>query len=153
MPGAVIHPPGGGQGYDWSADHTVVKVSAQDSRGAFTLMEDNLKAGFKLGLHLHRTHAETFYILQGPIWFFVADRWIAAETGSTIHIPPGVPHAAEQAKGVAGRMLMIYQPAGFDRFLAEMAAMSEADFADPAVMAALNDRHDLVPLGDPPLRP
>jgi len=38
-------PPGGGQGYDWSRDHTFVKVSTVDSAGAFALMEDNLKLG------------------------------------------------------------------------------------------------------------
>jgi quercetin dioxygenase-like cupin family protein len=150
MTSAIVHPPGGGKGYDWFAAHTVVEVSAADSGGAFTLMEDNLKANFRLGPHLHREHAETFYILSGPIWFYLEDRWIAAETGTTIHIPPGVPHAAEGGEG--GRMLMIYQPAGFDLFLAEMARMTDADVADEARMADLNARFDLVPLGDAPSR-
>jgi hypothetical protein len=55
-------PPGGGTNYDWTKDHTFVKVSAADTGGAYTLMEDNLKREFSLGLHLHRQHAETFYI-------------------------------------------------------------------------------------------
>lgn len=148
---AIVHPPGGGQGYDWSADHTVVKVSAEASGGAFTLMEDNLKAGFRLGLHLHREHAETFYILAGPIWFYLGDAWMEAAPGTTIHVPPGTPHACEGGEG--GRMLMIYQPAGIDRFLAEMAEMTEADFANESRMAELNARHDLVPLGEAPPRP
>jgi len=36
--------PGGGVGYDWSADHTFVKVGAEHTDGAYTLMEDNLKS-------------------------------------------------------------------------------------------------------------
>ena len=36
-------PPGGGPSYDWTRDHTFVKVSAADTGGAFALMEDNLK--------------------------------------------------------------------------------------------------------------
>lgn len=57
-------PPKGGENYDWSADQTYVKVSADDTGGQYTLMEDNLKANFKLGLHLHRYHAETFLFLK-----------------------------------------------------------------------------------------
>src|SRR5215475_4683896 len=86
-------PPGGGQGYDWSRDHTFVKVSAADSGGAFALMEDNLKPGFALGLHLHRQHAETFYILEGNVDFHLDGDWLTAPAGSTVHIPPGIAHA------------------------------------------------------------
>ena len=47
-------PPGGGSDHDWSADHIFVKVSAADTGGQYTLVEDNLKANFALGLHMHR---------------------------------------------------------------------------------------------------
>ena len=47
---------------------------------------------------------------------------------------------------------MIFQPAGFDLFLAELATMTEADFADAAKMAALNEKYDIVPLGGLPER-
>lgn len=144
-------PPMGGKDYDWSADHTYVKVGAQDTGGAYTLMEDNLKTGFKLGLHLHRQHAETFYILEGRIDFYVDGDWIAASPGSCLHVPPGVPHACILARGESGgRMLMIYQPSGFDGFLADIANFSDTDFADEGKMAALNDRYDIVNLGPVP---
>ncbi len=144
-------PPMGGKDYDWSADHTYVKVSAEDSGGAYTLMEDNLKATFRLGLHLHRHHAETFYILEGRVDFHVDGDWMTATPGSCLHVPPGVPHACLLARGeTEGRMLMIYQPSGFDGYLAELASMNEADFADEGKMAKLNDRHDIIGLGPVP---
>lgn len=145
-------PPGGGTDYDWSADHTFVKVSAEDTGGQYTLMEDNLKAGFRLGLHLHRYHAETFYILEGVVDFYVDGEWMAAAAGSCLHVPPGVPHAAVLPEGQTGRMLMIYQPSGFDQYLAELARMPEAEMADPAKMDALNERYDIVQLGAAPER-
>lgn len=150
---AVILPPGGGKDYDWSADHTFVKVGAGDTGGAYTLMEDNLKPGFRLGLHMHRTHAETFYILDGPIWFWIEGRWTEAQPGACIHVPSGVPHEVELPPGGTGRMLMIYQPAGFDGYLAELSRMTEADFADTATMAALDAKYDIVALGSAPPRP
>lgn len=147
-------PPGGGKGYDWSADHTFVKVGATDTDGQYTLMEDNLKASFALGLHMHRDHAETFYVLEGDIDFHVDGAWMTATPGSCLHIPPGVPHACMLARGSeAARMLMIFQPSGFDLYLAELAEMTDADFEDEAKMAALNEKYDIISLGGVPERP
>lgn len=149
---ATVMLPGGGKGYEWSADHTFVKVGMAQTGGAYTLMEDNLKPGFRLPLHMHANHAETFYILEGALWFYVNDGWHLAEKGACIHVPPATPHEVELPAGGTARMLMIYQPAGFDAMLAEMAGMTDAQFADPATMAALNDRYDIVALGDAPAR-
>ncbi|MEL6748223.1 MAG: cupin domain-containing protein, partial [Pseudomonadota bacterium] len=92
-PHHTFRAPGEGPNYDWANDHTFVKVSAGETGGAYTLMEDNLKATFALGLHVHHTHAETFYILIGSVDFFIDDTWFSAPAGSTLHVPPGVPHA------------------------------------------------------------
>jgi quercetin dioxygenase-like cupin family protein len=146
-------PPGGGKNYDWSADHTFVKVSAENTGGMYALMEDNLKANFALGLHLHRHHAETFYILEGSVDFFIDGDWMTAEPETCVHIPPGIPHACVLTSGqTSSKMLMIYQPSGFDQFLAELATMSESDFADKAQMDALNEKYDIVNLGGVPER-
>ena len=47
MTGTKYHlPPGEGTNYDWENDHTFVKVGSEHTGGAYTLMEDNLKATF-----------------------------------------------------------------------------------------------------------
>ena len=144
--------PGEGQGYDWSRDHTVVKVSSGDTGGAFALMEDNLKLGFALGLHLHRRHAETFYILEGDVDFYLDGDWLTAPPGTTVHIPPGIEHTVVLPEGRTGKLLMIFQPAGFDQFLKELAALSEQELADEARMQALSLKYDIVELGGVPPR-
>jgi quercetin dioxygenase-like cupin family protein len=145
-------PPGGGRSYDWTRDHTYVKVSAADTGGAYALMEDNLKREFALGLHLHRQHAETFYILDGNVDFYIDSDWMTAVPATTVHIPPGVPHAVVLAPGQTGKMLMIFQPAGFDQYLAELARMTEQDFADEKRMQKLDLKYDIVNLGGVPPR-
>ncbi len=146
-------PPKGGTNYEWSADHTFVKVTAADTDGHYTLMEDNLKPAFALGLHRHDKHAETFYILEGSLDFYVDGDWMTAEAGSCLHVPPGVPHACTvtEASGPA-RMLMIFQPAGFDLFLAELGEMSEAELNDPAKMEAVSRKYDIITMGGVPER-
>lgn len=145
--------PGQGTNYDWENDHTFVKVSAAETAGAYTVMEDNLKASFRLGVHRHESHAETFYILEGAVDFYVDGTWHRLEPGATLHVPPGVPNGCRVADGRPAKMLMIFQPSGFDGFLADMAAMAPDDFDDPAAMDALNARYDIVPIGDLPAHP
>jgi quercetin dioxygenase-like cupin family protein len=145
-------PVGEGPNYDWTRDHTFVKVSAADTGGAFALMEDNLKREFSLGLHLHRQHAETFYVLDGDVDFYIDGDWMTASPGFTVHIPPGVPHAVVLPNGQTGKMLMIFQPAGFDQYLAELGRMTDEDFADETLMEALNEKYDLINLGGVPVR-
>ena len=144
-------PPGSGLDYDSTRDHTFVKVAAADT-GASALMEDHLKREFALGLHLHRQHAETFYILAGAVNFHVDDDWMAAP-GACVHIPPGVLHALDLPVGGTARCLMIFLPAGFDQFLAELAGLSKAQMADDALMDALNTKDEIINLGDAPQRP
>ena len=145
--------PGEGPNYDWEADHTFVKVSAADTGGQYTLMEDNLKANFRLGLHLHHEHVETFYILEGSVDFYVDGDWITCGPGACLHVPPGTQHACILAEGTtSARMLMIFQPAGFDQFLAELATMSDADFEDSERMNALNEKYDIINIGPVPER-
>ncbi len=144
--------PGEGANYDWTKDHTFVKVSAADTGGAYSLMEDNLKREFSLGLHLHRQHAETFYILDGNVDFYIDGDWMTASPGATIHIPPGTPHAVVLPDGQTGKMLMVFQPSGFDQYLAELARMTEEDFADEKRMEALSEKYDLISLGGVPSR-
>ena len=47
-------PPRGGVNYNWSANHTFVKITSDDTGEQYSVMEDNLKSNFSLGLHFHR---------------------------------------------------------------------------------------------------
>jgi len=47
---------------------------------------------------------------------------------------------------------MIFQPAGLDLYLAELAKLGEADFANEGTMSALNERFDIIQLGPLPPR-
>jgi quercetin dioxygenase-like cupin family protein len=145
-------PAGGGTNYDWARDHTFVKVSSADTGGVYSLMEDNLKREFSLGLHLHRHHAETFYILDGTVGFYIDGDWLDAPPATTIHIPPGISHAVTLPAGQIGKMLMIFQPSGFDQYLEELAAMTQDDLVDAARMRDLELKHDIVNLGPVPAR-
>ena len=149
----VFHQPGGGDSHEWENDHIFIKVGSADTGYAYTLVEDNLKTTFSLGLHLHRHHAETFYILQGSLEFFIDGDWMTAGPGACIHIPPGIPHACKVSDGSpSAKMLMIFQPSGFDLFLSELAKLGPEDLANEETIAALQEKYDIVQLGPLPER-
>jgi hypothetical protein len=77
---------------------------------------------------------------------------MAAPPATTIHIPPGIPHAVALPGGQTGKMLMIFQPSGFDQYLAQLAKMTEQDFADDKRMRELDLKYDIINLGGVPAR-
>ncbi len=142
-------PAGEGLSYAWESDHIFVKVPGTATGGAFSVVEDNLKAEFALGLHEHRSHSETFYILDGALKFYMDDAWFTAAKGATVHIPAGVPHAVKMAGG-PGKMLMIFQPAFFEDYLAELTKLKPEQFEDAALQQRLAEQYDIYNLGPVP---
>ena len=130
-------PPGGGQDCDWSAGHAFARVSAADAGGQCALMEDDLKADFRLGTRMHRGDDGTCCIPGGSADFFGDGDWMAAES--------------EGCSAV--RMLMVFRPSGFDQLLAKLARMTDADFEDGAGMRAPEEKFDIINIGPAPSRP
>jgi quercetin dioxygenase-like cupin family protein len=144
-----VVPAGEGTNYKWENDHVFVKLPGSRTGGAFSLVEDNLKAEFALGLHEHRTHSETFYILDGGLKFFMDRKWFTATKGTMVYIPAGVPHAVKMADG-PGKSLMIFQPSFFEDYLAKLASQSPAEMNDGALQKRLAEQYDIFVLGGVP---
>jgi hypothetical protein len=90
--------------------------------------------------------------LDGNVDFYIDGDWMTATPATTVHIPPGIPHAVVLPGGQTGKMLMIFQPSGFDQYLAELARLSERDLADRTRMQELDVKFDIINLGDVPSR-
>gem|GEM_PF-1710989 len=131
---------GEGKDYEWGKDHIFVKLSSAETGGVLTLIQDNLKPGFDLGLHLHRTHTEIFYILDGEVEFTIGEKPVTARAGSVVYLPAGMPHAATSSTG--GKMLMFYTPGGFDEMLAEIERASWFERLNPFAGARRAEKYD-----------
>ncbi|MGI8829550.1 MAG: hypothetical protein ACR2I5_07260 [Candidatus Limnocylindria bacterium] len=69
--GIVILRPGGGRLIDLGNFQMVVKASAAETGGAFTLLEADEPPDFGPPMHIHHDAAETFYVLAGEYIIFV----------------------------------------------------------------------------------
>ncbi len=132
-----------GPDYDWSQDHVTVKTLDAVTHGRVTVVEDTLKPGFHLPRHYHRSMVEIFYILDGEVTFAFDDAVVVATPGTTLNFLPGVRHEVTCEAG--GRLLTVFTPGGFDRYLAELAGLGEAQLADADFMVALGNRYDIWP--------
>jgi len=132
--------------YEWQNDAITIRLNGAQTQGLFTLSEDAMKPTFKLGLHLHRKHAETFHVLEGEVVFRLGTTTHIAQAGTTVHVPPNIPHAVQVVNGRQARMIMLYSPSGLENFLKEMKTFTDAQFANEQFMKAFNEKHDNIQL-------
>jgi quercetin dioxygenase-like cupin family protein len=75
-------------------------------------------------LHIHHSHDELFYILEGEHVFTVGGTEFQAAPGDLVFGPREVPHAHRRVVPRTGRILEMFSPAGFEDFFR---AIAEAD--------------------------
>ena len=136
-----VVPLGQGPDYDWSQDHISVKTPVDLTDGRVSVVEDVLKPGFHLPAHRHRSMAEIFYVLDGDVTFAFEDETVIATPGTTLTVPANTRHEVTCAGG--GRMLTIFTPGGFDRYLAELAALTPEELDDADRIRELGQRYDI----------
>ena len=133
-----------GRNFAWKSDNAYVRISAEDSGGKYSLIEDNLTTEFHLPRHMHREHTETFYVISGKVEFRMDDRTLVMTTGDTLRIAPGDPHEViciEPAK-----MLTMYEPAGLEKLFAAYAEMSPEDMSKPEKYREIDLAYDNIML-------
>lgn len=83
---------------------------------------------------------EIFYVLAGEIEFKFDDGAVVATPGVTINIPPNIWHDVKCEAG--GKLLTIFSPGGFDKYLAELASLTDEQFSDEKFMTSLAEKYD-----------
>ena len=101
-----------------------VKAAAEQTGGAFTLIEWAAPTGFGPPLHVHNNEDEAFYVLDGDIVIDCGDRRFTAGPGDFAFLPRGIPHAFVVTAGPV-RGLQITTPSGFEEYIAELGRPAE----------------------------
>jgi mannose-6-phosphate isomerase-like protein (cupin superfamily) len=136
-----------GEGTTFSrANQSTVKVAAEDTNGAFEVLDEICKPGFQSRLHLHLKSYQTCYVMEGNGNFLVGDETFHADTGACVHIPPGVAHQVSSKDGM--RMLMVYSPAGIGAMFAAMYALTPEQLKDSELTRRIAAEHDTIIVAD-----
>ena len=159
-PHARVHA-GGGEALHVLGDLVHVKVTAQQTNGAFSMFEIVVPPGGGPPLHRHAP-CEAFCVLDGTLVILGAD---GAETpagpGDTVVIAAGAPHSYRNPGPGDARFLVTLAPGGFEAFFADLGEPAHGAAApapltgppDVEHVLAVTGRHGIEILGGPPPGP
>ena len=135
-------PPGEGTRFDvLGGDQIVIKVTANDTNGAMTVLETTVPAGAGPPRHMHTRESETFYVLDGDFEFEIDGDKITAGVGAFLVAPPNLPHSFRNITDRPGRLLIVCQPGGFESFIEAFAELPTDQPPDMAKMAQIGSDH------------
>jgi mannose-6-phosphate isomerase-like protein (cupin superfamily) len=121
--------------------------SPQGQEDGWTVLDYRLPARqFGAVLHYHQALIESFYILEGEIWFRIGDTETTLGPGGFAFVPAGTAHSFANHSDSPARMLAHASSADHKRFLCELFALIEKEPVwppqDPAKIVELGKRYD-----------
>jgi mannose-6-phosphate isomerase-like protein (cupin superfamily) len=117
----------------------VIRVSAEDSGGAMTVVEE-VPPMVDTPLHVHSREDELFYIVEGAHIVRRGDQEFRLGPGEALLCPRGVPHSQRRVRPGIGRELVVFTPGGFEAFFRELAEADRNDSLGPDAYAAASER-------------
>src|SRR4051812_15842702 len=115
----------------------------------WTVLDYRLPAGqFGAVLHYHHVLIESFYVLEGEIWFRIGDKEITLGPGGFALVQPGTPHSFANHTDAPARILAHASSVGHKRFPCELFALIQSEAVwpptDPQKFIELGERYDTV---------
>lgn len=120
---------------------TEIHLSGQDTVGAFCLLVDHPPVGWSLPVHRHANEAETIHIVEGEFEMELDGAPTKLSAGETIHVAQGVAHSGGNVGQRTGRRVVIFSPAGMERFFLEAGQTTSDSEPDLAAVLASATRH------------
>jgi quercetin dioxygenase-like cupin family protein len=127
--GGIILGPGEGRTIPGTVAITL-KATSEETGGSIGFLEATSFPGYGPPRHIHRSHDELFYVLEGEFLFLVGERQLSALPGTFVFIPRGTVHAAKVIGTEPGKVLMAYIPGGLEHSFEEFAQLRTAQGED-----------------------
>ena len=117
----IILGPGEGRAYSLGTMSGIFKADEDETAATYSISEWWLAPHSSgPGPHSHQANDDIFYVIEGVVRFLLGDRWIDAQKGSFLRIPPGIVHDFANATDSKAGLLNIYVPGGFEREMPEL---------------------------------
>jgi quercetin dioxygenase-like cupin family protein len=126
---ATVSAVGDGDTY-WTGFPNTIRLSGEETGGAFTVIEMRVPPGFSGPPHVHRNEHQTDHVVEGELVFTVGEETIVADAGTIVHCPKDVPHSFSNESDTEALVYDWLHPAGFDEFMSR-AAPQVTDPSDP----------------------
>ena len=118
--GFVVRP-GEGARLDLPDWQMAIKVGAEDTAGALTVIEGILAPGHPgPAPHIHDGHDECFVLLEGRMRFRVDAGFHTATAGDTVFAGRGLAHGFANPFAESAGYLVMLTPSGYEAYFAEL---------------------------------
>jgi len=115
-----------------------VKAQADDTGGAFEIMEAVFPQQNGFPMHVHQDFDEALYVLDGEMQMEVEGRTVTIAPGAFGYLPRGVPHAFANRGSAPCRVLLWFAPKYAAGLSAYLDALGQVP-TEPVDEAALGD--------------
>jgi mannose-6-phosphate isomerase-like protein (cupin superfamily) len=131
--------------YTLETGTAVVRLTAEDTGGLYSIIEYTAKPGHARYLHVHHNMEEAFLVISGEGTFQVEDRVFTAGPGEYVLVKRDVPHNIFNQSDADAVWLEIYTPPGFEQYLEDLAQAAAAHngVIPLGVRAGIIARHDI----------
>ncbi len=100
-----------------------ILARAETTNGGFTAIENVIPPDQGPPEHVHAREDEMYYVFEGVIRFKADGRYFDASAGAFMFIPRGTAHCFRNVGQASARLLVMFAPAGMERFFEEVAAL------------------------------
>jgi quercetin dioxygenase-like cupin family protein len=104
-------------------------VGAAETANRYALSHSTIAVGGGAAEHSHSREAEAFYVLAGALRFSLEGETVVLARGALLHAEPGLKYSFEALGPEPAEVLILYAPAGLERFVAEAGVADPADAA------------------------
>lgn len=134
---------GEGERISFRGVEIIFKSPIRGEEDGWTVLDYRLSARqFGAPLHYHNELIESFYVLDGEVWFRIGEEETAVGPGGFLLVPPGVAHSFANQTGSPARMLAHASTPDHKKFLCELFHLMSAEPVWPP-----KDRSAIIELG------
>lgn len=108
-------------------EHCVIRVSAQDTGGVYSLVEIVSDPGDGTPMHIHENEDEHLAVLEGTARLAYGDKTFDCRAGEVVTLRKGIPHAWGNRSNAPLRMAFLVSPGGLEGILSLIANSARSD--------------------------
>lgn len=119
-----------------------VVVPNNVSEGRYNVITANWNSDFRVPSHYHKTHSETFFVIDGQVEWTVEGETHVLNAGDALYIPPNSVHSVRVVGDKQMKSLMIYEPGGYEGQADFKMNYTAEELKDPKVIARIRAAGD-----------
>ncbi len=116
-------------------------VTAAESRGNLTLLEQTVPPGAGSPPHILNHGDKAIYVVRGEFAVLLGEKTVAASAGMCVFIPEGVIHNFKNVGTEPGTIVVAVSPGGHEAFLEDASEATKTAPPSKELMNAVGSRH------------